>query len=68
MQKIEAKNAMDSGKMDMHTQGILRALTSYYVEKPINSLLFLEDTDISPLGLDPKVVEAYTKYVFYGLG
>ncbi|CAO3661780.1 unnamed protein product [Umbelopsis vinacea] len=40
MQKIEAKNAMDSGKMEMHTQ---------------------EDTDISPLGLDPKVVEAYTK-------
>lgn len=68
MQKIEAKNAMDSGKMEMHTQGILSAFTNYYVYKPINSLLFLEDTDISPLGLDPKVVEAYTKYVFYSLG
>ncbi|GAB5591283.1 snoRNA-binding rRNA-processing protein [Umbelopsis nana] len=40
MQKIEAKNAMDSGTMAMSAQ---------------------EEADISPLGLDPKVVEAYTK-------
>ncbi|KAH8547766.1 Bystin-domain-containing protein [Umbelopsis sp. PMI_123] len=40
MQKIEAKNAADSGNLEMQAE---------------------ENVDISPLGLDPKVVEAYTK-------
>lgn len=60
MQKIEAKNAMDAGETEMEARGNFQYMIVFCVFYILN-ISIAEDTDISPLGLDPKVVEAYTK-------